>query len=397
MTKAEPKSPFYWLREVTQDALLLGLPTLMLRVIATTLARRADEDYFARTGELISWIGADKLATAMGCNRRTVQRGLNWLLDHGVIAKWEKGGGRGRSTRYCFSKQWLGKTAVELEKSGQAKAYGLPNDLFAFADGTTLTAVSAQFSGSQTANATSSGGDGGGNYGVRTANRGQNSGLGAQVSEKYGSEAAVNAEYCGQNFDGAANNAVSKAQNCGSGDVNCGPAMPPEIDLNKRNKGTGAVKTATGRNPDLRQGHFRLPLNGGRSAAAETKGYPGAERNRGWQPRTIQQAAEILGDPQRAILAVEWLEDGQKGKLADGYLPKPDELEKWLGWALDRAEDSDALPSPAPADVLPPDLAQAVQLAAQQAVRDVLPSIVPTLIQALQQQLQAGGAGAAAA
>ncbi|MBP2309409.1 hypothetical protein GBZ48_21500 [Azospirillum melinis] len=395
MIQADKRSPFYLLRELFQDALGLapGL-TDKRRVLALLLVRRSDESIFVRCGELVAWIGADKLARAMRCDRRTVQRGLSWLLGAGIIEVDRKGGGRARSTRYRFSKHWLGATAVQLENCGIAEAYGLPDDLFAVANGGTYAAVAARFGGDTAADGWQGAGAGGRNSGMAAAVPGANSGMIGGGAENSGAGAALSGQNSGAFSDGDGETAALASTNCGNSAGNCGAALPPEIDLNNRNRGARASKTAAGQNPDRRQRHLPLPISGGRSAAEDSQGYPGAERNRGWHPRIVQRAAEILGDAQRAALAVEWLEDAQKERLRDGYRPTPEELEKWLGWALDRADGAGDV---APAGGLPPDLAQAVQLAAQQAVRDVLPSIVPTLIQALQQQLQGDGAGTVAA
>ncbi|CAO3355269.1 hypothetical protein [Azospirillum palustre] len=394
MIQADKRSPFYLLRELFQDALGLapGL-TDKRRVLALLLVRRSDESIFVRCGELVAWIGADKLARAMRCDRRTVQRGLSWLLGAGIIEVDRKGGGRARSTRYRFSKHWLGATAVQLENSGIADAYGLPDDLFAVANGGTYAAVAARFSGETAADGWHGVGEGGRNSGMAAAVSGANSGMLGDGVQNGGGDAALSGRNCGAFSEDEEETAALASTNCGNSAGNCGAALPPEIDLNNRNRGVRASKTATGQNPDRRQRHLPLPISGGCSTADEPHGYPGAERNRGWRPRIVQRAAEILGDAQRAAVAVEWLEDAQKERLRDGYRPTPEELGKWLGWALDRADQG----GDAPAGGLPPDLAQAVQLAAQQAVRDVLPSIVPTLIQALQQQLQGGGAGTVAA
>lgn len=384
-------SPFHRLRGIFLEIINLvpGLSDKRRR-IAMTLAFRAHQDTFARTGELVSWIGATTLAVALGYDRRTIQRALKQLLEEGIVEVERKGGGRARSTRYRFRKQWLPNAVDLLEKSGRAEAYGLRTDLFSWAYGGTLAAQLEQFSGSGAD-------DYAGNYGTYDAVLSGMGGAGASATGISGTGAALHGQNSGANPGNGWETAANHAVNSGNFAGNSGRAVPPETDLNNRNNTARVSKTATAQNPERWQGHLPLPIAGGRSAAAETKGYPGSERNRGWHQRIVRQAAEILGDTQRAILAVEWLEDGQKERFSAGYLPKGDELERWLGWALDRADNGEADAPPAPAGGLPPDLAQAVQQAAVQAVRDVLPSIVPTLVQALQQQLQGAGAGAAAA
>lgn len=393
-------NPFYLLREMFQDALGLapGL-TDKRRLLALLLVRRSDESIFAKCGELVAWIGADKLAAAMQCDRRTVQRGLSRLLEDGVVEVERKGGGRARSTRYRFSKRWLGAAAVEMENCGIAEAYGVPDDLFAFANGGSLAAVSAQYRGAGAAVAVNGGAMAARNRGDHAAVSAGNSGVSEGIGQNSGAAATVSAENCGAFSEAAGKTAALEAGNCGISSGNCGAAVPPEIDLNIRNKRNRPGKTAAGSAADRDQGHFRLVFNGGRSGIAESSGFSGPVRVERWQSRLAQRAAELIGDRERAALAVEWLEDGQKQRICDGLRPTDAELHKWLGWALGRAEAAGQTAAHrAPPGGLPPDVAQAVQQAAQRAVLEALPSILPTLLQALQQHLQGqGGAETAAA
>lgn len=397
-------NPFYLLREMFQDALGLapGL-TDKRRLLALVLVRRSDESIFAKCGELVAWIGADKLAKAMQCDRRTVQRGLSRLLADGIVEVEQKGGGRARSTRYRFSKRWLGAAAVEMENCGIAEAYGLPDDLFAFANGGSLAAVSGQYRGAGAAVSSNGGIAGARNSGSSVAVLTGNSGIAEGNSRNSGTSAAVSVENCGAFSDAVGKTAALEAGNCGISDGNCGTAVPPEIDLNNRNKGRRSVKTAAPPAIDRDQGHFRLVFKGGRPDSGESSGFSGPVRVERWQSRLAQRAAELIGDRDRAALAVEWLEDGQKQRIRDGLRPTDAELHKWLGWALGRAEAAGQTaahraPPGGHSGGLPVDVVQAVQQAAQRAVLEALPSILPTLLQALQQHLQGqGGAETAAA
>ena len=226
-TPALAKSTFYRLRELFQDAIALAAGvTDKRRLLALLLVRRSDECLFGRCGELIAWIGVNRLAEAMRCDRRTVQRGLASLLDAGLLELDRKGGGRGRSSRYRFSKRWLAATALELEKSGVADAYGLPDDLFAFANGGGWVAEAVRH---------------GQNGGADAADVAQNSGAFAETPEK---KAASEAEK-GGNF-------------CG----NSGAAVPPEIGINNRNKEAPPKKRAA---HDPRQGYLTHAIPGWKS------------------------------------------------------------------------------------------------------------------------------------
>lgn len=291
------RSPFYRLRELFQDAIALapGI-TDKRRLLALLLVRRSDEYLYGRCGELIAWIGANKLALAMRCDRRTVQRGLAWLLESGLLELERKGGGRARSSRYRFSKRWLAAAAVELEKSGVGDAYGLPDDLFAFANGGGWTAEAVRYGGA---------------------------------------DAADTAQNSGAFADDAGERAASEAEKGGNVFGKSGAAAPPEIERNNRNRGARPNQRAA---QDPRQGYLTHAIPGGRGESDPTAVRRLADLR--------HRAAVLLGDDGQASIAVSRLRPDLRRKIEAGLRPSDDDLRKWLVWALEASADETAAPAP---------------------------------------------------
>lgn len=398
MTRPE-RSPFYRLREFFQDALGLapGI-TDKRRRLAGLMVRRADEDIFARTGELVSWIGVTKLAKAMVVDRRTVQRGIAWLLEAGVIEVERKGGGRGRSTRYRFSKRWLAMAADTLEKSGIADAYGLPDDLFAFANSGTFASLAGQYSGEATAHDAAMGGVHSQISGVGTGVSFGKSGDMVENSGDHSAHPARPAEMGGALPGPAGKTAATASRNSGNFSGNSGRPVPPEIDLNSRNNSGARAERAARSEQDRRQGFMPLPLPGGRKGDVDVSGSSGGTENPALD-RLRQRAVRLLGDENRADLALRFLKPETMGKILGGFRASDEDLAKWLGWALDDAEaagvDIEAAgTAAAPADRLAVVERQAAETAAQVGQ---LSALVAELVTALRAVMPAGAGGTVAA
>jgi len=347
---AEPGSPFHRLRGVFQETLLLvpGI-TDQHRRMALMLLLRTNEDIHAQRGELVSWIGVKTLAEALLNNRRTVQRGLAWLVTAGVLEIDRKGGGAGRSTHYRFSKQWLRSAALTVEKSGIGAAYGLGAKFYATINSVTGAALSPENGGAAPTIDLEKGGMSSPNSGAQAALFGSttllrvsNSGAttavgGAQTGGKGGVQASAPVE-----------TAAEASKKGGAEAKNSGAAVPPETVRNIKNTYGRATKTAAprksaARSPDPRQGFLHHVVPGGRSTdsrsdTAPTIAPPQLLRNPNWQDVLLQRAEILLCDAGRARKALQWLDEGQKQRLAQGMRPNDEELAKWLGWALNAAE-----------------------------------------------------------
>ncbi len=253
-----------------------------------------------------------------------------------------------------------------------------------------MAAQIAQFSGTVPAHSAEMGGSTSRNSVSGAAVSEQNSGAADAVHGLSVSGAAVTTRNSGTFSATGPEIAANRPGNSGNFAGNSGRAAPPETDLNYRNNGSGRRKTAAGPQHDPNQLHWHHAIPGGRAAEKEDFGSAGSGIEERRLTDLISRAVEILGDQNRASLAVAWLEEDQKRRIREGLRPRSDELERWLGWALDRADAAGTetaapdAPHPGP---LPRDVVHAVQDAARQAVKEMLPA----LLQEIRDQFRAGG------
>jgi len=369
---ADPPAPLWQVRQWFTDALQL-VPGLKAerRLLALVMLRRTSDHLFQSQGALLTWIGVGILAKALGKDRRTIQRNLGWLVAEGVIEVNRKGGGRGRSTVYGFSMGWLKKAATMLHASGIADEYGGIPDLFDLEKGGILAGFRGGNSGSGAAYSPGNGGTDDGNGGTGTAvcaedsgGAGQNSGMGAAVSvEKGGIPGGSRPE-----------TAANRPGNSGNFAGNGGRAVPPEES--KDNKKRAAA------DPDRRQGHLMLPVNGGKAGdrAAMDRGIDGERR----MNRIEQRAIVLLGDVARAHRAVEWLDETVKENLRRGLSPSDEDLRKWLRWAEEKAAQAPAETGGKAAAPMPGGLTAEILQAIQEATVKAVITMLPTIIQTIQ-------------
>jgi hypothetical protein len=84
------------------------------RQIGLLMLEAVNRKEFIETGKLESWLGEKVLAVDAELHASQVRRARAGLLRHAIIATDDRKGGRGKSTRYRFSFEWLANTETKL-------------------------------------------------------------------------------------------------------------------------------------------------------------------------------------------------------------------------------------------------------------------------------------------
>lgn len=423
-------APFHPWRSLFQEVLLLapagaGL-TEPRRRIAQALLMRTNEEIYSRTGNMVSWLSVETLVKALHYDRRTVQRALRHLVEEeGMLEVARKGGGKGRSTWYRFSTQWLVDTADLIQNSGIAAAYGIPDDVFAHAYGGRFAAVVQEFGTNSGVSAAVSVVAGETSAAQSALIRGVDAALCADSECYSGVSTAVSGaevETAAPSATDGAETAAAVTGNSGAAAPNSGAITPPETykpikPLKAGGRPTAATSPSdrrrTERRADPHQGHFRYVLPGGRNGEPPGKRSPAPPekhaltvatarplqdlRNPQALEHLVERATGLLGDPLAARRAVSGLTEEQKGHVLQGLRPTDDQLTKWLVWALQgdhRAvggpEDGtfvSAVDTAAPQGATPETAAPEERLARVERIAEETATSVQTLSEAMQRLL----------
>lgn len=114
----ERMQPFYELCERFKRAVRMVsyLSSDAKHVATTMLDECANRTLFETSGQLITLIGKERLATLCG---QQVTGTVKTLLNNSVIEVFKMGGGAKNVTQYAFNKTWLDLTECELSLAGK--------------------------------------------------------------------------------------------------------------------------------------------------------------------------------------------------------------------------------------------------------------------------------------